>query len=72
MCTTVPIHKKMYTTVHINNKAVQQYEKTSLHNSVNKQQLWGFYVLGWLKSYYTVTGKKLISQLPQANDNHTM
>jgi hypothetical protein len=39
MCTTVPIHKKMYTTVHINNKAVQQYEKTSLHNSVNKQQL---------------------------------
>ena len=29
----------MYTTVHINNKAVQQYEKTSLQNSVNKQQL---------------------------------
>ena len=29
----------MYTTVQIFNKAVQQYEQTSLHNSVNKQQL---------------------------------
>jgi hypothetical protein len=31
--------QQVYTTVQINNKAVQQYEKTSLHNSVNKQQL---------------------------------